>query len=215
MKCKYILLIFSILVLCGCRATYKLEIKNGVFKENISINDLNDSNLSYFNDNKFYAVMNGASSFIEYKKKIKNNSVNFTHNYNNTDYSFSTALKTCFAAYNVIDEKGYYLISTSKGIKCAVEEDRNLLENIDIIIKTNHVVKDNNADEVKKHEYIWHFNKDNYNDGNIYLKIQKNKYVSNYNNEDTILIIILCSLSIVIIFGVLIILKKVKKAQKV
>ena len=215
MKIKHILLVFSIIVLCGCRATYKLEIKNGVFKENISINDLNDSNLSYFNDNKFYAVMNGASSFIEYKKKIKNNNVNFTHNYNNTDYNYSTALKTCFSAYNVIDEKGYYLISTSKGVKCAVEEDRDLLDSIDIIIKTNHIVKENNADEVKKHEYIWHFNKDNYSDGNVYLKITKNKYVSNNNNEDTILIIIICSLSIAIIISVIIILKKVKKAQKV
>lgn len=215
MKFKHILLVFSIIILCGCRATYKLEIKNGIFKEKIYINELNDSSLSYFKNNRFYAVMNGASSFIEYKKKIGNDSVLLKHDYNNIDYNYSTALKTCFAAYNVIDEKGYYLISTSKGIKCAVEEDRNLLENIDIVIKTNHVVKENNADEVKKHEYIWHFNKDNYSDGNVYLKIAKNKYVSNYNNEDTILIIILCFLSIVIISSILIILKKVKKAQKV
>ena len=68
---------------------------------------------------------------------------------------------------------------------------------------------------IRNIDKILAFNKDNYNDGNIYLKIQKNKYVSNYNNEDTILIIILCFLSIVIISSILIILKKVKKAQKV
>ena len=211
---KRILVIFTILFLCGCNATYKLEIKDKVFKENISIND---SSLKYFKDNKFYAIMDGASNFVEYDKKIKNNNVNFLHIYSFNDYSKATVLKTCFDAYNIIEEDDYYLLSTSKGVKCAVEEDRVLLDDLKIIIKTNHVVKDSNANSKSnnKYEYVWKFNKDNYEDASISMKIYKDKYVFNYNNEFVIKVAITIGIVLTILVIVFIIRRKVKKANKI
>ena len=213
MKYKFLLFLICI-ILCGCSASYKLEIKNGVFKEKINVSYLNNSQLNYFKDNKLYAIMNGASDFVEYNKKINGNSVTLSHNYKGLDYRFSTVLKTCFSAYNILDEDDYYLISTSKGIKCAVEEDRVILDKLDVVIKTNHVVKENNANSNNKFKNIWHFDKNNYNDGNIYMKIYKNKYVSNYNNEVIITITIILLLAIIISVGLFITFRKVKKASK-
>lgn len=211
---KRILVIFTILFLCGCNATYKLEIKDKVFKENVSINA---GSLKYFKDNKFYAIMDGASNFVEYDKKIKNNNVNFLHIYSFNDYSKATVLKTCFDAYNIIEEDDYYLLSTSKGVKCAVEEDRVLLDDLKIIIKTNHVVKDSNANSKSnnKYEYVWKFNKDNYEDASISMKIYKDKYVFNYNNEFVIKVAITIGIVLTILVIVFIIRRKVKKANKI
>lgn len=216
MKIRYLVIISLIIILSGCKAVYKLEIKDGIFKENININTAgNKSNMKYFADNKFYAIMNGASKFVAYKKKINNNEVNFSHVYDGLDYVESTTLKTCFTAYNVVKEGNYYLLSTSKGIKCATEEDAVLLDELDIVIKSNHKLKETNADSINGYEYTWHFNKNNYKDGKIYLKLYKNKYVFNYENEFTIQIIIISAFVLTILISAIIIVRRVKKAGKV
>lgn len=211
---KIIYIIITLLFLSGCSATYNLEIRDNVLKEKISIED---KNLKYFKENKFYAIMDGASNFVEYSKKTKDNKVNFISNYSFADYSKATVLKTCFSAYSIIEEDDYYILSTSKGIKCAFEEDRVLLDDLKIVIKTNHVVKESNANSKSsnKHEYVWKFNKDNYDTSNIYIKIYKDKYVFNYNNEFTILVSIICGIVLTILIATFIIVRKVKKASKV
>ena len=218
MKIKYMLIIALIIVLTGCKSIYKLEIKDGVFKENIFINTAGDdnNNIKYFSDNKFYAIMDGASNFIEYKKKIKNDEVKFSYVYKNEDeYRESTILKTCFKAYSVIDQGKYYILSTSNGIKCATEEDAVLLDDLDVVIKSNHKLKETNADIIDDYKYTWHFNKDNYKDGNVYIKLYKNKYVFNYENEFTIQVIIIAVFVLTILISTFIIIRRVKKAEKV
>ena len=216
MKFRFLLILGIIIILSGCKSVYELEIRDSIIKENIIINmtDFEDSDIKYFRENKFYAIMDGASSFSEYKKKLNKNSVFFSYNYNINNYGDSTTLKTCFKAYSILDEDVYYVLSTSKGIKCAVEEDEVLLDSLDIVIKTNHVVKENNADEVRGYKYIWHFNKDNYNDKSIMLKFYKDKYVFNYNNEFVIQIGIIVGIVLTILIIVFIIRKKVKKANR-
>ena len=60
MKIRYLLVLILVIILSGCKAVYKLEIRDGVFKENININTAGDkSSLKYFSKNKFYAIMNG------------------------------------------------------------------------------------------------------------------------------------------------------------
>lgn len=218
MKIKFILIISLIIVLTGCKSVYKLEIKDGVFKENIYIktDGDNNSNIKYFSDNKFYAIMDGASNFVEYKKKVKNDEVKFTYVYKNADeYRQSTILKTCFKAYSIIKQGKYYVLSTSNGIKCSMEEDAVLLNDLDVVIKSNHKLKETNADSINGYEYTWHFNKNNYKDGKIYLKLYKDKYVFNYENEFTIQIIIISAFVLTILISTFIIIRRVKKAGKV
>ena len=222
MKYKVLILIILSLFISGCSVVYKLEIKDDEFRENIDISIKNNdtSSISYFKDNKFYAVMDGASNFIEYNKTISNNDsdsiINLSHNYDRIDYKKATILKSCFDAYNIVSEDKYYLITTSKGIKCAKEEDTVLLDNLTIIIKTNHVVKEsNNIESTKDNEYIWKFNKDNYDNAEIYMKIYKNKYVSNYNNEQKIKTIVISILIVILIIFIIVGYIKMKKNQKI
>ena len=214
MKIRYLLIVLLMIILSGCKAVYKLEFKDDIFKEKISINADNDK-IKYFSNNKFYAIMNGQSNFVEYKRKIKNNEVNFSHIYDGLDFVDSTTLKTCFNAYNIIKEGKYYILSTSKGISCATEEDTVLLDNLDVVIKSNHKLKETNADSVNGYEYTWHFNKDNYNEGRIYLKLYKDKYVFNYDNEFTIKVVIIGVFILTILISAFIIIRRVKKARKV
>lgn len=180
-----ILSLFSFF-LCGCTAQYNLEIKDDEFRENIKINfDSNDQGAyEYFSENKFYAIMDGVSNFKEYKKENENKeNINFSYTYEGLEFNKATSLSSCFEAYNVMDENGYYIISTSKGLTCAREEDTILLDDLDVVIKTNHIVKENNADEVDGYIYTWHFDKNNYDKKSIYIELEKDKYVFNYENE--------------------------------
>lgn len=180
-----IILMFSFL-LCGCSVQYNLEIKNDVFRENIKIsfNSKDDGSYKYFSENKFYAIMDGVSNFKEYQKETENEkNIVFSYTYDGIEFNKATSLGSCFKAYNVIDENDIYIISTSKGLTCAREEDVILLDNLDVVIKTNHIVKDNNADEVDGYTYTWHFNKDNYDKKSIYIELEKDNFVFNYENE--------------------------------
>ena len=211
MKFRFLLFISFFLVLTGCSATYNLEIKNKDFIENVSITD--DNSLDYFKNNKFYAIMDGASNFKEYNKKVeKDSKVKFKYSYKINDYRKATVLKTCFRAYSVIDEKDYYLLSTSTGIKCAKEEDAVLLDDLKIVIKTNHKVKESNADQVKGYVYTWNIKKADYDNARIYIKLYKDKYVFNYENEFVINVLIISSILLIIALLAFIIVKKVKKA---
>ena len=212
MKLRNSIIFLLLFVLCGCSATYKLEFKDKTFKDSITIEN---NSLDYFKNNKFYAIMDGASNFVEYNKKIFDNSVNFKSNYNFDKFSKATVLKTCFDAYNIVEEDDYYILSTSTGIKCAIEEDRILLDDLTIKIKTNHVVKDTNADKKHNYEYVWHFNKDNYDSASISMKLYKDKYVFNYDNEFVIMISIIGGIILTILISVFIMLKKAKNANKI
>ena len=213
MRHRYIMLLLILLLSSGCTAVYNLELKDDTFNEKITINS-DEKNIPYFKNNSFYAIIDGASNFKKYDKKIKNNVINLSYKYDGLEYNKATALSSCFEAYNVIKEDNYYIISTSKGFNCATEEDTVLLDSIKIEIKTNHKVKDNNADEVKGYHYIWNLNKNNYKDKKIYVKLYKDKYVFNYENEFykklALYILIVC---VIISSGMYIFVKFIRKRK--
>lgn len=214
---KIIILSLFSLFLCGCTAQYNLEIKNDEFRENIKINfDSNDKGAyEYFSDNKFYAIMDGISNFKEYKKESKNKeNIEFSYTYEGVEFNKATSLSSCFKAYNVIDEDGYYIISTSKGLTCATEENTVLLDNLDVVIKTNHIVKDNNADEVDGYVYTWHFDENNYDEKSIYIELDKDKFVFNYENEFIKRILLYVSILVVVASITIFVVKKFKRDRQ-
>lgn len=211
-----VLFLFSFL-LCGCTAQYNLEIKDDEFRENIKINfDSNDDGAyEYFSENKFYAIMDGVSNFKEYKKESEDKkNIKFSYTYEGTEFNKATSLSSCFRAYNVIDENGYYIISTSKGLTCATEENTVLLNSLDVVIKTNHIVKDNNADEVDGYVYTWHFDKDNYDKKSIYIELEKDKFVFNYENEFVKTILLYVTIIVVVAVTAVVVVKKFKRDRQ-
>ena len=222
MKYKIIFLVTALFFLTGCSAVYKIEIKDSKVKEDITISMNNDekSNISYFKNNKFYAVMDGASKFIPYEKNVSSDEsktkAEFNHTYSIQNYRKSTALKSCFTAFNVAREGSYYIISTSEGITCATEENNVVLENLTIKIKTNHVVEsdNSNAKSNNKNEYVWKFDKKNYSKAKIYMKLERNKYVSNYDDESKRPYIVIITIIFIIIAFIIIALTKIVKDKE-
>ena len=214
---KIIIVLVLSFLLCGCNVQYNLEIKDDEFRENIKINfnSKDDKGYKYFVENKFYAIMDGVSNFKEYQKETENEkNIVFSYTYDGLEFNKATSLGSCFKAYNVIDENNNYIISTSKGLTCAREEDVVLLDGLDVVIKTNHIVKDNNADEVDGYVYTWHFNKDNYDKKNIYIELEKDNFVFNYENEFVKKMLLLFSIVFIIVSVSVFMLFKFKKNKQ-
>lgn len=213
---KKMLFLLFVLFLSGCSATYNLEIKNSKFNEKIEIDASKESELNYFKNNDLYSIMSNYNNFHKYNKKIENSlKAHLSYNYNFDEYKNATVLNSCFNAYSIIKEKDYYILSTSTGLKCVKEENSVLLNNLKIVIKTNHKVIKSNADKIDKYTYIWNIDQKNYDTKEIYLKFYQDKYVFNYNNEFTIKMLILSSIVVVLLLVIFIIIKKVKKAGRV
>lgn len=216
---KYLIILLFLVLLTGCDAVYKLEIRNKDFKEKIIIETDKKKQLNYFKNNQLYAIMDGASNFEPYKMSINtwfsNKKLKLKYKYNDLEYEKATVLSTCFDAYNVIKEENYYLLSTSKGVKCFAEEYKPLLKNLKIVIQTNHKVIDSNADEYGRDTYTWYVDKNNYKRKNIYLKFEQNKYIFNYKNEFVISVVILLAMASSIGLIILILKNKSKRANNI
>jgi hypothetical protein len=86
--------------------------------------------------------------------------------------------------YNDTDESGKKdLITISTSLKNLAFEKYPELDNLTINIKTNHRVYSNNADSKKDYTYTWNIDRNNYTEKPIQIRIYKDKYVLNNNNE--------------------------------
>ncbi len=199
---KVILLIIGIFLLSGCSATYNLEIYNEDYKENISIlsNKADTTGIKDWNipvnadtENMDILLTAGKVTGIDYYTKkysfVNNNyKYNYAHKFNMTNYYksyFAVNSYDFFAVYyNDTDESEKKdLITISTSLKNLAFDKYPDLENLTINIKTNHRVYSSNADSKKDYTYTWNIDKNNYTEKPIQIRIYKNKYVLNYNNE--------------------------------
>ena len=79
-----------------------------------------------------------------------------------------------------------------------------------INVTTNHVVEENNADEIKSNTYTWNLTRDNYYGKTITLKLKKNEYVYEHTNI-LIITIVITGIVIAIIAGFVMIKLKNRK----
>lgn len=210
---KIIISIFVILLMTGCKAKYTIDFENDTVKEHfdVVVDKTEEYSLKYLKEKDFYVSFN--PEMVKYEKKItenKENTIfNYSHSYNISEYDKSMALSSCFKGHSVISEDNYYLISTSEGVKCMTSDYSTIIDEIDVVINTNHKYIDSNADEIKNNSYIWHINKDNYEKKHIMLKVYKDKYTLNYKNNSLKKVIVpLAILIIGVVVGVYIYIKK-------
>lgn len=214
LKKNFLIIFFLVFLLCGCKVKYNIEFLNDEVYEDFSVildKTKEKNSIKYFDENKLYASL--VPDMIEYKKEKneteKNSIFNYSYKYNIDNYSDSLALSNCFKAYSVIKEDNYYMITTTEGVKCMTSDYSTIIDNIDVVIKTNHKVISTNADETSRCTYTWHINKDNYEKKSIFLKVYQNKYVFNYKEKSTFKLILIVSITlIVIIVGSILIIKK-------
>lgn len=217
---KKILILLLALFLCGCNVKYNIEFKDDKVYEKFSIglnNVTEENSIKYFNTNTLYAKIN--PDMEPFKKDVltKNDKTyfNYSYVYNIEDYKNSMALSSCFKGYNVLKEKNYYLITTSEGLKCMTSDYSTIINNLDIVIETNHKLIDTNADEISNNKYIWHVDKNNYMTKSIMLKVYQKKYVFNYKGEYTNNIIIISFIIFVVLCGTMYIAVKRRKSNKI
>ena len=190
-KFKLIFLFLFIFLITGCDGTYKIEIYKNKVNEETYVWYKNDqlNNISPYDKTLEIARKyedNGDFLTHDSKKDIKKSGYTgfkITRNYKTIDEfkSESRIIGSCYLATNVSNHTDYITLKTTQEFTCfdLVEE----FDNIEIAVKTNHKVKEHNADKKKGHTYYWYINRDNYKNKPISIKMAKSDYVWNYNNE--------------------------------
>ena len=111
---------------------------------------------------------------------------------------------------------GYYTIKSEGTLLTGGTEDDSYIldayENYELTIKTNYLVKNNNADKNYGNKYTWNFNKSNINKS---LNININKNLTN-SGEKKLKIFGIILLILILIFGITtIILRKKYREEKI
>lgn len=219
MKKLFYLFIPLIIIMTGCDSKLDVEIKNS----DVTVSNRFILDKSIVDDSIYYTVDKLAGKYFlsadfligDTKEYYDGNKAIYkkTEKFKLSNFENSNMFSFCYDAHNVIEEKNYILITTSDKFKCY--DIYKELDNFDITLKTNHKMIKTNADEVSGYIYKWHISKSNADNKPVYIKLHKDKYVFNYENEFVIKVSIIASFIILMLIIGLIIMRKVKKASKI
>lgn len=219
-KKLYILLL--IFLSTACSAKYEISINNDKIIEKLNVLETNTSIFDVELDNGItlrnafeditlsdeFVKANGTLKHINSDSKI---GIEYKNILEINNYSKSNVLNQCYDNPTVDITDEYFYVDSGVYFTCF--DNYNYLESIEVILKTNHKVLDNNADEVKGDKYIWNITKTNYKDKNIEIKLSMTEYKKNY----TFIIIVVSIVLIVLIAGLIILnifIKKYKNKNK-
>lgn len=239
---KWILLILIIFFATGCDATYNITVNKAtiveellIYEDNVekweeynnlfstSFRDAIEDNLNYklgvFFDEQLedYVEDNPNYTFYNPKKIDKKHRLGISYNYrfNVDNYNRAYFPKNCFDSIKVYSENGYITISTSKGFKC-IGNDIGL-SNLTINIRTKYEVEKSNADNKDGNIYSWEINNSNYDEKNIYIRVNTAKISKEKNNIEKNMLkaifTIALTLAILLIIVIIFLVNKKKKLE--
>ncbi len=238
MKSKVIVLIISLFLLSGCEAIYNVEINDNYIKDELIVNNYNvtswnkgspsyknliDNNYKSFN----LAVDKDTPGYPEVAKKLKgynyydkklintkdNYGLKFSYNHKYNEY-IKTPLLVFFGKNSIKNYPTLMDIDSGDGQSLTAFNSYNMLDKITINIKTNYLVKENNADKVNNNIYTWNLTKDNYQDKSIKIKIDKTKIVKDKNdNTDKYLNFLFIFIGIVVLLFIVLTMFKIRKSK--
>lgn len=187
---KKIVLFLILFLLTGCDGTYELEIYNNQVTEKATAwyNQEEVTKDIYDYTVELSAKYDDNGDFLRYDRKKtlqkKNQKgLQLINKYSSIeDYKEnSNILGYCYIAQSITNyEKDYITVKTANEFTCMKEIEE--VDNVTIAIKSNHKLKETNADKVKGHTYYWYINKDNYENKPISLVLYSDRYVLNYDN---------------------------------
>lgn len=195
---KKILLVIIIFLITGCSGKYELEIKNEKVIEKTTAlynsKDVLKDPYEHTLDVSLKYDDNGDFLMYETKKNVKDGDkvgVELTNNYHSIDdfKNYSQIINRCYNANNITNINNTITIKTSNEFTC-IDEIKELDE-VTIVIKSNHKLKSTNADKKKGATYYWYINKDNYKEKPISLVLHSNKKVWYYDVLKKLILIIL------------------------
>ena len=230
MKSKCLILVFLIFMMCGCTAEVNLDISDNKIKESVDItfyqNVLYPKDIiktSFRNYIPIYAKnlivdtmpdepLDGIEYYAKKETDLGNGyKFNYSYNFNINEYKEARTVKNAFKSYNVSYNEDDNTISLSTdNEELLYFKDYPELEEVKINIKTDYLVTENNADDVKDNTYTWVFKKDDVK--SINMLIDTSDVVKKVDNTN---MIIIASILIVIGFIFLLLLLKNRKNNKI
>lgn len=228
MRMKKIFLLFVMLfMLTGCTANYELSYYNDSLEEKLIIPSSNVETSNgytlnalledYFNNMNLlvnYKIQSGDgddNNYPHYNKSFSTISgLNLNYSYSEKeDFNNSSIVYSLFEKVNITDN--YIKAREIKNIFNNYE----LLDEINIVFKTDKNVTSNNADKIVNDEYIWVINKNNYQNKIINITYDNKKKINVFGEkENSILNYILIILGSVLALGVLIVFFKISISNK-
>ncbi len=205
-----IIIVCLILLTTGCTCQYNLNIKNDKIHESIvsiidnseipASDDLRimgdieiDDQIKPFIENDQFPFMDNQN--IKYHKKVleKDDTTTVTLNY---DYKFDEYKKS--KAYNCFEKKVFYENNGVHNLNLSGKFYCFYGDEITINVKTDYIVKSNNADRVENGVYTWIIGEKNSNNANIEFSFTDRKTEFNY-----VIILVIITLSIAVGFMIL------------
>ncbi len=185
---KILLLIIVCLFVSGCSINYEVEIYNNKVNETI---DLIDKSA----DSKESIKSKIGDLFQKYEVMYLPREFNSYYNKKDSVYSLRSKGSYKFDQYN---EDLNYIRHYCRSVKFSYDkkyieyemlgylklfEEYEDLDEVNFVVKSNHKVKEHNADETGRYTYIWHINKDNYKDKIPSIKLYSKEYVFDYEGN--------------------------------
>lgn len=198
---KKVILILIFFLLTGCQVKYELDFHDNNLIENINIEIANTEQKKIENLKEYTAYSIFDNTFKKQYDVTYNEGnkfiANYQYTYNRDEFLHAMYIGTCFDAFNFILNDNTYILSTSQGFKCMVL-DYNQVDNVQVIIKSNHQIIENNADIVEEDQLIWNIDENNATEKSIYVKFGDIKELS-FFEKNRLGIIILSAIIILFI----------------
>lgn len=195
MKKVYLISIIGLLLLTGCDVKYNLNIdKELKVQEKTELTAETDQDIKKLKEfNQYIPIDYRADDFSAYQQKLKdveyydiektNETMKLNYSYNIENYNYSNLAARCYEHITISktedkEEKENLLLSTSKKFLCFDMYEE--LDEVKIVINSTYKLKETNADEVKRHTYIWNLNRTNKDNKVIYLLLDTTEQDLNF-----------------------------------
>lgn len=222
---KKIILILFVVLSTGCQIKYQLNFENENLIENIDIKLPNEEENKINDIKKYeaYSIFDNSLKKVyevKYTEEKKFFNANYQYTYNFDEFRHALYINNCFDAFSFITSGNNYILSTSKGFNCMFV-NYNKVDGVEITITTNHVIIENNADEVTDNKLIWKINDDNANDKSIYVKFGEVKQLNLFEKimkfvkQNLFVFIVLGGIFLILVVGVIIIIFIGKKNNEI
>lgn len=192
MKKKYLLmLLLSLLFITGCDVKYTLNYEDGIFKEEINLNDFySHSGIEMFpriedlKEDGYYADNAGT---LKYNQQIKPQGsdlydVDLDATYEDLSFDESTIFNSCFELNNFEETEDYIYISAYGEFMC------DFASNLKINFKSDKAIISHNAPSAKNGTLTWL--KEDLTDDGIRLQVSKKTDVSKAKSTSYLSIVV-------------------------
>ncbi len=211
---KIFLLLITLLLLTGCKATYEINFDESINEEiRIYTENSNIQNATQKQSENFYEQLDDWERAYEYYKKEMYNDLEYTgykytDSFNYKEYDALTQLRKCYEDF-AFSKNDFIELKTSNEFLCASYYTG--VESLELRINSKYNIINSNADQKDGNTHIWLINKTNYKNKPIILKIDTTKNAKKESKDKKTNIKMIVSIIIFIILIIALIITKKKR----